>query len=129
MKQLLSFIAILLTNAVILWLAHRFFPQNYIILPLLGLYLPTLFLLAFIWTFIIGLTQTIADYLEIKLKNNIFLVTAYFISNFVAIWGIARIGLGFGAKSSLWVFALALISNFIQFFIWFILVKLKLSKM
>lgn len=129
MKQLISFVSVLATNSVILWLAHQFFPQNYIILPLLGSFLFTLFLLAFIWTVIVGLTQTVADYLEIELKNRIYLIIAYLIANFVAIWGIARIGLGFGARSYFWVLALALVSNTVQFLVWFILVKLKMSKM
>lgn len=111
-----------------LWLANNYLPKNYVLLSFMGSWWLALITSAFLWTLIIWFTQPVADLLKFKLKKGIEIVIAYLLANFVALWGIARIGLGFGIKSSVWVLALAIFANIVQIFTWVLLAKLKLVK-
>lgn len=128
MKVFAGFTAIFLVNAFLLLSASHLFPSSYIITSFLGSWWLSLIVSSLTWTIIIFFTQTIADLLEIKIKKGFEQMIAYFISNFIAIWGVGRIGLGFGVRSIVWVLALAITANIIQFGVWRILAKLGIMK-
>ncbi|MCX6705477.1 MAG: hypothetical protein NT162_04055 [Candidatus Woesebacteria bacterium] len=128
-KKFIAFTVTFIANLTVLWLANHYMPQNYVLLSFMGSWWLALIASAFVWTIIVWFTQPVADLLKFKLKKGIGLVMAYLLANFVAIWGIARVGLGFGVKSSLWVLALAILANIVLFLIWKLLAKFKIAEM
>lgn len=128
-KKFIAFTVTFAANLAVLWLANHYMPQNYVLLSFMGSWWLALIASAFVWTIIVWFTQPVADLLKFKLKKGIGLVIAYLLANFVAIWGIARVGLGFGVKSSLWVLALAVLANIVLFLIWKLLAKFKIAEM
>lgn len=128
MKTVVPFVTIFFANLIMLWFANHFLPQNYVLLSVMGSWWFSLTASALAWTVIIWFTQPVADYLKFKLIKGVKLIVAYLLANFVAIWGIARIGLGFGVRSLVWVLLLAAVANTIQLLFWMFLAKLKLAE-
>lgn len=128
-KKFTGFTAMFLVDAAILWFANQYMPGNYVLMTFFGSWWLALGTSAFLWTLIVWFTVPVADMLKIKLKKGMGMMVAYLVANFIAIWGVARVGLGFGVKSFVWVFALAFVANFVQFAVWMLLAKLKLADM
>jgi hypothetical protein len=81
----------------------------------------------FVWNWVLWLIEPAFKDLEIKLDNPMFMMGAYFVVNFASIWLLARFAVltGFGVFSYVWVFALALVANFVQYAVWTYLRKAK----
>lgn len=129
MKKFFGFVFIFAADVLLLWFANLYWPNYYVLLPFISSWWLALIVSALVWTAVIWFTQPVAVMLKIKLKKGLGLMVAYLIANFIALWGIARIGLGFGVKSFVWVFALAFVANIAQFLIWLVLTKFKLAEM
>ena len=128
-KKFIAFVITFVANSIVLWAANHFLPQNYALLKFMGSWWLALVASALVWTVIVWLTQPIAGLLNFKIKKGMTLIVAYLLSNFIAIWGVARIGLGFGVKSSVWVFILAVVANLVLFLVWKLLAKYKIAEM
>jgi hypothetical protein len=129
MKIFVGFISTFIVNLIVLLLANHFLPQNYVLLSYWSSWWFSFLSTAFVWALIVWLTQPIAGWLKFKIKKGLKLILVYLLTNFVALWGITRIGLGFGVTSSVWTLALAVVANIVQFTVWTLLTKFKLTEM
>ena len=118
MKKYYGFISFWLLDSLLLYLATVVYPAAYT----LGTFrLSTLWaaiLAGFIWTVLVFFSEPIVAIVKLKVPDTMKLVFYLFV-NFVALWLVARIAFfsGFGVASFVWVFVLALVANFVQYFV------------
>ena len=130
-KKYTGFFTMWLVNAVLLWLANMLFPANYVLGSMTMSVWSGTIVTALLWTVLIWLTQPLANKLKIKLKGAMQMMLAYLVSNFVVLWLLSRFGpaIGFGVSGWMWVLALAIVANIVQYLNWMVLAKYKLAKM
>ncbi len=127
MKKLTIFLSLWLVNSALIYLANSFLPANYalgndIFTPLQAAMFTGLVLNWIIW----NVEKQLKEF-EIKLEGQMQMMLAYLLVNFASLWIFARLAFifGFGVISFVWVFALALVANFAQYFVWSYLSKKK----
>ena len=128
MKKYLPFISIWLVDTVVLYLAALSLPSYFelgseAVSELPGAFLSALFIGLFNWA-----AKPILASFKIKLEGTARMFIFYWVSNFVAIWLVARFAVysGFGMASFYWGIGLALFMNTAQYVMWQILKKDKL---
>ncbi|HKB88643.1 MAG TPA: hypothetical protein VKC53_03250 [Patescibacteria group bacterium] len=126
-----GFIAMWLVNMVLLVLANMYWPRNFVLGSMTVSKWTAVVGVALLWNAALWATQPVADKLKVKLNSPMKMMLAYLAANFVALWVLARLGpgVGFGVSSSVLVFGLAFVANFVQYLVWALLAKLKLAEM
>ena len=120
MKKYTPFLAFWIVDSLLLWLASMFYPTYYVLGNANLTNILAAVVAGLVWTAIVWKSMMFTTKLGIK-KNDILKNTAfYLVVNFVALWIVARFSalFGFGVTSYVWVFALAFISNLVQWGAW-----------
>ena len=118
MKKYYGFISFWVLDSLLLYLATVVYPAAYT----LGTFrLSTLWaaiVAGFIWTALVWFSEPIVSIVKLKVTDKMKMVF-YLFANFVSLWLVARIAFfsGFGVASFVWVFVLALVANFVQYFV------------
>ena len=118
MKKYYGFISFWILDSLLLYLASVVYPAAYT----LGTFrLSTLWaaiVAGFIWTALVWFSEPIVSIVKLKVTDKMKMVF-YLFANFVSLWLVARIAFfsGFGVASFVWVFVLALVANFVQYFV------------
>lgn len=128
MKKYLPFVSIWLVSTVVIYLAALALPSyfelgSHVISELPGAFLSGLLIALFNWA-----AKPILASLGSEYKDPVRLFIFYWVSNFLAIWLVARFAIytGFGIVSYQWGIGLALFMNLAQYVMWQILQKDKL---
>jgi hypothetical protein len=131
MKKYNGFIAMYLVNVLLIWGANMLFPANFVLGSANNSTWGAILVVALLWDVLVWFTQPLLRKFKVELKKPMSIAAAYLVANFLVLWVLARLGpvFGFGVSSFVWVFALALVANLVQYAVWTVLAKLKLATM
>lgn len=120
MEKYKKFLALWVVNALLLYLANMLLPSNFELGNSMLSPLQATAIASFIWNWVLWHTETYLKDFDIKLKDPLSMMSAYFLVNFASIWIIARFAVitGVGISSYLYVLLLAALANFVQFVLW-----------
>jgi hypothetical protein len=125
-KKLLPFVAIWLTNSILLYVASTLYPLNFVLGNFRFSAIPAAFLSGFAWTFFTWLVKPVVSKFGFKVSGFWMKSGLYLAANFVALWVTARMApvIGFGVSSFTYVLGLVLVAEIAQVVVWNIVAPL-----
>ena len=120
MKKLFPFVAVWLTNSLLLYLASMLYPANYVLGNFRMGSVSAALAAGFVWALLTWLVKPLASKFNIGVEGYLQKTVFYFVANFVALWVTARMApvVGFGVSSFIYVLGLALVAEFAQMLVW-----------
>jgi hypothetical protein len=127
MPKYQKFIVFWVINAVLLYLFQMVFPTHYTLGNSILEPYQAAVITSFVWNFVLWNVEPLLKTVDIQLKGAMNMALGYLVVNFALVWLIARYSIlsGVGISSVLYVFLLALVANFLQYFAWMQLEKQK----
>lgn len=120
MERYKKFIIFWLVNVVLLLVSAMLFPFNFTLGNSFFSSLQAAVFVGLVWNLVLWYTGPFFEDLELKLEEPMQMMAAYLLMNFATLWILARLAVitGLGVSSWMYVLGLALVGNFLQYYVW-----------
>ncbi len=127
MRKPVSLIAFWIVNSLLVYLATRLMPANYVLGNVRHSVLSGAIVAGFVWTALVWIFKKALKNFKARMAQNQGRILFYIAVNFVVVWVVARFApyTGFGLTSFVWAFVLGLAGSIVHFGIWKLAKRIK----